>query len=337
MTVARAGDFALRLAFFALAPLGIVIVSALFPVTGALVTIGLALVVFLFGEAARALVGRRPFVAKLLKTQLAFEAYYRTHRPYPFLYYVFYPLLFPYWLSVKRARQEFLLFKGYTLISVSVLVGGSVWQYFTTWRPELGPREFFSVLVAQLVVETLLVLMFVMPIVTTVVHFHAEGAKWRLMTVLAVAFVSSAVAVTWLERRRDPIVSFSTRERVAMRTTKNPTAARDAEAAALKAAWDVLAREKQVDRDGKVVGEALDVAHAALAAYYKKDEAWAFDLWLSRTGADELLVVYFEARRGRAPIFLATDRSGREVTDPRQLPKGALRAMKHAADGMIKP
>jgi len=333
----RAGDFTLRLAFFAVAPLFIVFASALFPVTGALVMIGLALAVFLFGEAVRGLAERRPIVAKLLKGQLAFEAYYRTHKPRPFLYYVFYPLLFPYWLSVKKARDEFLLFKGYTLLSLALVVGGAVWQYFTAWRPELGLREFFFVLVAQLVVETLLVLMLVMPIVTTVVHFHAEGARWRLAAVLAIGLISSGIAIARIERRRDPVVSFSTRERVGMRTAKNPKASRDAEAAALKAAWTVLAQENDdVESDGKVGGEALDAAHAALTAFYKKDETQAFDLWLSRSKKRTVLVIYFEARRGRAPIFLAMDRKGREVTDPKQLPKGALVAMKHAADGVIR-
>ena len=328
-------DFALRLAFFAVAPLFIVIVSALFPVTGALVTIGLALVVFLFGEAARGFVQRRPMAGKLLKGQLAFEAYYREHRPRPFLYYVFYPLLFPYWLTVKQARDEFLLFKGYTLFSLAMLVGGAVWQYFTAWRPELGLREFFGVLVAQIVVETLLVLMLVMPVVTTVVHFHAEGARRRLAAVLAIGLISTAFAIMGLERRRDPIVSFSTRERVTMRTAKNTKASHDAEAAALKAAWKVLEKEHDdVDRDGKVEGEALEAAHAALLGFYKKDETYAFDLWLARNKQRALLVVYFEARRGRAPIFLAMDRDGHEVTDAKQLPKGALGAMKHAADGV---
>lgn len=333
----RAGDFTLRLAFFAVAPLFIVFASALFPVTGALIMIGLALFVFLFGEAVRGLAERRPIVQKLLKGQLAFEAYYRVHKPRPFLYYVFYPLLFPYWLAVKKARDEFLLFKGYTLFSLAMLVGGAVWQYFTAWRPELGLREFFVVLVAQLVVETLLVLMLVMPIATTVVHFHAEGAKRRLAAVLAIGLISSGIAIARIERRRDPVVSFSTRERVGMRTAKNVKASRDAEAAALKAAWKVLAKEKDdVDRDGKVEGEALDAAHAAMVGFYRKDEAQAFDLWLSRSKSHELLVVYFQARRGRPPIFLAMDRKGREVADAKQLPKGALVAMKHAADGVVQ-
>lgn len=331
------GDFVLRLAFFATAPLLIVAVAAVFPVTGALVMVGLALGAFIFGEAVRSLAARHRLLARLLKNQLAFEAYYRAHPPKPFLYYVFYPLLFPYWLSVKEARVEFWLYKGYTVFSIAVLVGGSVWQFFEMWRPELGLSAFLGVFLAQLLAETLLVLMLVMPIVTTVVRFHALGARWRLAVLLCVGMVSSAVAVVALERRRDPIVSFATRERVGMRTAAKPKRAHDVQLAALREAWKVLPKEKEdIDSDGKVEGDALEKAHEKLADFYKTDEAFSFDMWLSRTKKQQILVVYFEARRGRPPIFLALDRAGHEIHDPKALPKGALVAMKQAADGVIE-
>ena len=47
-------DFAIRLAFFALAPFAIVVVAELFPVRGALIDVGLALLVFVASEAVRA-------------------------------------------------------------------------------------------------------------------------------------------------------------------------------------------------------------------------------------------------------------------------------------------
>jgi hypothetical protein len=335
--IKNAADFTLRLAFFAIAPLLIVLASALFPVTGALVTIGLAVMVFVFGEAVRGLSTRWPILGRLLKGQLEFEAYYRQHTPRPFLYYVFYPFLFPYWLWVPQARREFWLFKGYTLFSVALLVGGAVWQFRSSWQPELGLAEFFRVFVAQLVVETLLVLMLVMPIVTTVVKFHATGARARLGILLGVAIVSSTLAVVMIERRRDPIVSYATRERVRMRSAKNPKAAHDAQLAALRDAWAELAHEQDdIDRDGKVEGEVLDAAHQSLEKFYKADEAFAFDLWFSRSKAHRILVVYFEARGPtKPPIFLALDEKGHEIKDAKSLPKGALGAMKHAADGMI--
>lgn len=45
-------DFLARLAFFAGAPFAIVLAAGLFPVRGALVDVGLALLVFLLGEGA---------------------------------------------------------------------------------------------------------------------------------------------------------------------------------------------------------------------------------------------------------------------------------------------
>lgn len=339
----RTADFVLRLAFFALAPLLIVLVTAVFPVTGALVTIGLALAVFLFAEAAKNLTTRFPILKKALSGQLEFEAYYRAHPPKPFLYYVFYPLLFPYWLVEPKARKEFLLYKGYTLVSIGLLVLGAGWQFYRYWLPELGFLQFAAVFAAQLLVETLLVLMLVMPIVTSVVKLHATGERWRLAALLLVGLASSGVAVYRIEKRRDPIVSFATRERVGMRTDSKPELAKKAERAALKAAWKVLPKEMDdVDKDGKVEGEALEAAHEALLAFYKQDEAFAFDVWLGKApkkhGADgpAIMVVYFEARRGKPPIFLASTRMGYEIADPKALPKGALVAMKHAADGVLE-
>jgi hypothetical protein len=95
-------DFLLRLAFFSTAPLLLVRIAALFPMTGALAQIALTLIVFFAAEAVRR-VGERSRLARLvLSSQLEFEAYYLEHPPRPFLYYVLYPLLFPYWLAVRR-------------------------------------------------------------------------------------------------------------------------------------------------------------------------------------------------------------------------------------------
>src|SRR6478609_2185498 len=92
-------DFLARLAFFACAPIAIVLLAELFPVRGALVDVGLALLVFLLGEAPRRRAARFRPIALLLREALAFESYYRERKPRRFSYYVAYPLLFPYWLS----------------------------------------------------------------------------------------------------------------------------------------------------------------------------------------------------------------------------------------------
>ena len=144
MKTARAvADFVLRLAFFVGAPIAIVKAAALFPVGGAIVQIVIALVIFFVGEAARGLSEKYTLARRLLRKQLEFEAYYREHPPRPFLYYVFYPLLFPYWLWNREARRELMLFRGFTILSAIVLVGTLTYQFFRLFPPELGAKEFF--------------------------------------------------------------------------------------------------------------------------------------------------------------------------------------------------
>ncbi len=326
-------DFTLRLAFFATAPFVLVFLAALFPLTGALVQIGLALGVFFTAEAARGLSARSRVARIVLGKFLRFEEYYRTHPPKPLAYYVFYPLLFPYWLIVPAARREFLIFKGYTIASFVVLVGGLVAQYLLAFAPDLGLREFAPIAIGTFLVESVVVLAFLMPIVTTVVHYHLARAPRRLAVLLVVGFVSIGVATYLLHRPRDPVVSFATRARVRLRTKARPGPASDAQYRALVDAWKTLALDKSdVDRDGKVEGAALERARATLATFYKTDEAYAFDLWLTKRHKKATLVVYFEARSGKPPIWLALDEAGARIHDAKRLPKGAFGAMKHAAD-----
>jgi hypothetical protein len=321
-------DFLLRLAFFSAAPFAIVSLAALFPVTGALVQVGLALGVFLAGEAARRLAARSRVAAFALSSQLEFEAYYRAHPPRPFLYYVFYPALFPYWLVAREARHEFLLFKGYTLVSFLLLLASLGFQYIRLFPPELSVRDFIPIAAGSFLAEAIVVLMLLMPIVTSVVHFHTQRAPVRLAILLVAGIVSISFAIARLERRRDPIVSYATRVRVRLRTATRPDVANAAQASALREAWKALPEDKgDIDRDGKIEGAVLDHAHEALSGFYKSDEASAFDVWYTKSGTSALMVVYFEARRSQQPIWLAMNRSGLVIHEPKQLPRGAFLAM----------
>jgi hypothetical protein len=328
VTVRQTLDFLLRLAFFAAAPFLLVFATALFPITGALVQVGLALAVFFAGEALRRASTRSRLLARVLAGQLEFEAYYRAHPPRPFLYYVFYPLLFPYWIAVASARREFLLYKGYTLASFALLLASLGFQYWRSFPPELGAGDFIAIAVGTFVIETAVVLMFLMPIVTTVVHLHMRRWSWRLATVLVVGLASVTSAVVRIERRRDPIVSFATRMRVGKRTAARPQAAEQAQGRALWTAWRLLPKDKgDVDRDGKVEGAVLEAAQDALMPFYRNDEAHAFDLWYMRKGKSAVLVLYFEARHGKPPIWLGMNEKGAFVHDDRALPRGAFNAM----------
>ncbi|HEY3816028.1 MAG TPA: hypothetical protein VGL81_02600 [Polyangiaceae bacterium] len=321
-------DFVLRLAFFAAAPFLLVFVAAFFPVTGALAQVALGLAAFFAGEALRRWASRSKVVRLALSSQLQFEAYYREHPPRTFLYYVFYPLLAPYWLFARQARREFLLFKGYTLASFALLLVSLVVQYLRFFPPELSVKAFLPIAAGTLAVETVVVLMFLMPIVTTVVYFHTLRAPWRLGAVLLAGIVSATVAVVRIEGMRDPVVSYATRTRVRLRTAAKPKAAEAAQITALRTAWKALPKDKQdVDHDGKVEGSVLDAAHASLGAFYKKDEANAFDLWSTRSGKNAIVILYFEARGKKDPIWLALTGNGTVTHDVRQLPRGAFDAM----------
>jgi hypothetical protein len=334
-------DFILRLAFFASAPRLLVFAAALYPVTGAIVQIGLALGVFVVGEAARELAARSKLAKLVLGGQLAFEAYYRENPPRPFLYYFFYPLLFPYWLTNREARREFLLFKGYTLTSFALLLVSLGVQFVRSFPPELTVHDFLPIAAKTFLAETVVVLMFLMPIVTSVVHYHSTRAPWRLGFILAAGLLSSGFAVARLEKARDPVVSLATRERVRLRTARDEKRAYDALARALGDAWKAIPKAKDdVDSDGKVEGPPHALARTTLQRFYKNDETYAFDLWRESKGKgkaqEQTLVIYFEARGRNPPVWLAMSAPGATYSVAKRLPRGALMAMKAAADAFVE-
>jgi hypothetical protein len=325
-------DFLAGLAFFASAPFAIVLAAELFPVRGALIDVGLALTVFLLGEAARRGAARFRPLGFLLREALAFESYYRERQPSRFAYYVAYPLLFPYWLYNREARREFWMFRGYTLTSFAILLGSLAFQYYSAWRPQLGFREFLPAVLVSLAVETLLVLSLLMPIATTVVWYHGSHRRRRLLIILLVGALSTGYALSRVLSHRDPIVSYLTRQRVRLRTAAARRSAHRALQNAVEVAWRDLVKIKGgVQGDGKVEGKALDDARAALESFYKHDEAFAFDLWASPRTRPRVLVLYAQSRRRQPSIWVAL-KDGGEVRKPDQLPKGAFLAMRAAAD-----
>ncbi|HEY2365411.1 MAG TPA: hypothetical protein VGH87_03455 [Polyangiaceae bacterium] len=342
-------DFGARIVFFAVAPFLVFVMAAFFPVTATLVNLGLCLAVVSFADVVRAANQRFPILSAVLTGPLDFERYYRNHPPKPFAYYIFYPLLFPYWLANDSARREFLLYKTVNLLSLGLLVGTTVYEYFAYFRPELGVRECLIVLFVTALFEIVVVMTMLMPLATSLIKYRLARHRGRLATLVVVGACSVALAIFAVEKRRDPVVSWAARERVLLRTKANKPKARAATISAAKAAWAVIPKHKDdvdrqgrsppaIDSDGKVEGEPLEAARAALKKFYKPDEAQAFDGWVShaKKGNPGILVLYVESRgKKRPPIFIALDRSGKEVRDPKKLPKGALDGMKLAADDVL--
>jgi len=149
--------------------------------------------------------------------------------------------------------------------------------------------------------------------------------------VLLAGLLSTALALAYVGNRRDPIVSYATRERVRLRTARAPKNAHRALRRALTTALQQAVSTRDLEGDGKVTGAALDRARTALETFYKHDEAFAFDLWASPLRNPHTLVIYFEARPHKPPIWVALTRSGEEIHSASALPHGAFSAMRHAA------
>ena len=321
----------LRVGFFALAPFGVVRAATLFPLGGALADVAIVLLLIPFADSIRHLASRKKLWALIARKTLAFEAYYREHAPRPFLYYVLYPILFPYWLVVPAARREFLLFKGYNLAGVGVLLGVALFRYGWHWAPTLPWRAFVPTLLVMLAYEAAIVLALLMPIATTVIDLHMQRRRRLLLCLMGVGVVATVAAAVPLLRRHDPIVSYETRTRLRLRTEQNGPKARTAMATALRAAWkEADELPASTEGDGKIEGVPLEAARQALRGFYESDEAAAFDLWGAPRRRPKLLVIYTEGVRGRDPFWLGLTEDGRTMNQPDKLPKGAFRAMQHA-------
>ena len=327
---AEAAEYALRLVFFAAVPFGIVILASLVPMTAALVNIVLALGAFFFGEVLRKHAQQRGWLGKVLRRQLAFEEYYRERPPKPFPYYVFYPLLFPYWLVVSEARREFWLFKGYTIVTFVIAAANGVYRYFAVYQPEIGLKVFLISFGIGLAIEALAVITFLMPIATTVVALHKKGQHGRLVVLLVVALVSAAGAITVLANRHRTFPSLETRERVNKRTFARLKQAEATADDALRAAWKAR-RVSGYEResDGTMDGAPLIVAREHLERFYRPDEAAAFELWTTaKNDKAPMMVLYAEGPRRGKPVFRAMRGDGTVVTRAKDIPKSALKVMR---------
>jgi hypothetical protein len=318
-------DFAARLLFFATMPFVATSVSAAFPMTGVLVNVVLALLVFAFAEAVQSRAARSRVIAFLVRRHLAFEAFYREHPTSHFLYYVFSPFFFPYWLFTKKGRQEVLLYRNLTGGGLAVLLVTALVDFFRHWRPELHFGQFLAVWLVLFVVQTICTLVFVVPIATTVVKLHLERRLVALWVLLGVAVVSAGFGVYRMEHRKSPVVSWVTTERLMLRTKADPKAAHAAQLEAVRAVWahpEELAAS--TDKQGWVEEDALDRADQVLEDYYKADEAYAFTLHAIPPEDPNILLLQCHLGWGRPSLWLAVRKSGQEITSKDDLPPGVL-------------
>ena len=307
--------FAARLIFFLLAPFVLIAAGVAFPVWGAAINLGLVLVVFFTAGALRRWADRSRVVRAAFGRQLALEEYYRERPPRPFLYYLLYPLLAPYWLIARSARREFTLYKGYSLFGVVLVVVFSAVDYARNWAPDIAFRHFLSATIATFVVQLVLVLVILMPIATSVISYSLAGARGRLALLFGAALLSALLGVLAVMTMREK-VSAPVRARIHFRTDARPDEARAARLDAIRAA--ALAGRAGAQRDA-----IQEAARDALRSFYRADEVRGFRLSASSWGG----MIYCPATSRRPPIWVAMRTSGGVVEDAAQLPADARRLL----------
>jgi hypothetical protein len=321
--VLAALDLLSRAAFFLIAPFLLAVLGAVLPITGVVVNVGLTVAIAMFDDELIVRWGHSiPIVGKSLLTRQQLEDYYRAHPPKPFLYYLFYPLMFPYWLVSPIARREFLLYRRFKSLALAILVGSALLEYVTLWRPELPPRLFLRSAFAMFVVQILVTMIVLMPLATSIVGYHLRGRKKSLRLLVIVGILSGGLGA--LTAHVTFLVSGPTQQRIRLRTQAAPDRAHAAERAALDAARADLHGD---DTSGLVGGAALHDARHALRALYKRDEANGFRLFATNDGA---LILFASGNARHDPTWLAIDRDGRELTDPASLPDDLRKLMRFA-------
>ena len=302
-------DLALRFAYVLVAPLFLVVAANLIPMTGVLVGVGIATTVALIGaERWRARTARIRFVGGFLGKLAALGDYYREHPPKPLLYYIFYPVLFPYWLFVRDARREFLLYRRLNLVALLAIPAFAAYEYVTKWAPEIPFAVFLAQTIASLIVQLLVTFAFVMPIVTTIVAFHSAGHRKVLAVLFVLAGAVGVASIVFTIRRDRP--STFTVKRMAYRAAADTQRAGKLLAAAVTAAEGAY-RTAPADHTA-----ARTAMLAELQQLWRSDEARLFQLY---RGADGTTALYVNIRK-KPTIWLARLPTGRFTIDPEAVP-----------------
>lgn len=311
-------DFLLRVAFFLAVPRAIAILAGIFPIYGIVINVGVALVVFYVAHRVRAI----PILSRVLGRALRFEAYYREHAPKPFLYYVFFPFLFPYWLSVRSARQEVNVYRPFSGVPAVVLVGLNAWQYFARYRPEIPFKLFALAAGIKLLVELVVVMCFLMPVATSVITYEQQKKPWHLRALFGAFVVSLALTIGWHFAYPRLVAPLEVQQRALWRTEYAGRRAHDALLAASKLALDDVVEDGRIPEelvDEWIEGEVLEETQERLEAFYRPDEASGFKLTVIRYGGklQYRALLLFQARSGPSlpRVWIAINRFGRQLAD----------------------
>jgi len=134
-----------------------------------------------------------PFMKELIKHFNGFYDFYMEHRPRGFLFYLFYfPVGFLWLTFSKLAREELKLYLRVFAAIAAALLLGTVSSYKSVYGSYVPVGMMIGLLVANLVILFLVVLLYMMPTMTTAFALSLSGRRKVLMPI---TFVSMLLAV----------------------------------------------------------------------------------------------------------------------------------------------
>jgi len=312
--VLRAIDIGLRFLYVLLAPAMLILLRAVLPITGMIVSAGIATVIALAGaERIQARLAGSKVLGKLFGGMTKLGAYYDEHPPKPLLYYIAYPILFPYWLFVRDARREFLLYRKLGAVTVVILVASAIVEYVRLWRP-LPFGFFLTSFIVTLMFQLLITFALVMPIVTTVIMFHQHRLKKTLIVAASIALVLGGLVGVALHIKQ-PITASAK-----MRVNARVVFEKERAVTTLEHALDAYAAV--VAKDPNATDAAEDAARDVLGDLFRPDEQRALKFYADSGG----VMIYLKSRHGF--VFLGRAANGRYITKVDDLPAAARAAMK---------
>ncbi|MBL0214400.1 MAG: hypothetical protein IPQ07_10985 [Myxococcales bacterium] len=304
----RRVDDVLRFIYVLLSPAMIVALGMVVPIGGIMISAGLATAIALTGSTQWILrVSTLKLIGKPLAKFAKLGEYYRVHTPRPLLYYVLFPVLFPYWLFKRTARQEFLAYKRIGALALIVTIGGTFYDYFHNWVP-LPRKYFFGALFSTFVLQLLITFMFVMPIVTTLIVYQRKAHRKSIATLLVLGLVLGGAMFATM--RQVDQVSFAVQARVRARIKWQPEETRAAMVAALDAGL-----ASQVEHRGDF-DAAREAARKRLEPVFHADEARAFHL----ISSDGVVMIYAKTRNHELAWSALALRTNKTITSAADLP-----------------
>lgn len=190
-------DFVLRLGFFLVGPFVFTLLCILCKHYELLAVMFVVVVVCgLLGNIESALshmtaLEKVPLLGGALHVFRDMYAYYLTHKPRSFLFYLCYPVTAPVAAVVSpRAREELRLYWRMLRPILAVIAAQQILTYSSIYPPHLGPQEAFVRIFVLSIFAAFSTTVFLVPMVTTSFALNLSGRQSQLkfLTILCLAF-----------------------------------------------------------------------------------------------------------------------------------------------------